>query len=145
MHAPSHPLLCSFALAPPPRSPPSQPPPHTHITTTTTTTISHPCTNLPGPHHPTNSLIRLSTPLQARFPAAAPVRSELEQLVASNAANPAVHAVPEAVTLLATPSAAAAGAPQLAQLASWAPAPLLQCMSLISTSAGRWAQDSRCF
>ena len=77
--------------------------------------------------------------LQSRYPAVTAIRAELERLVTMHAAEPALHAVPEAVTLLATPAAAAAQAPALAQLASWAPAPLLLCMSLLCTPAGRWA------
>jgi phosphatidylinositol 4-kinase len=79
----------------------------------------------------------LATALQARFAGVEALRSALRRLVAQHAAAPEVMALPQAVQHLATPEAAAADAPQLQHLASWAPVTLLQAMSLISSPAGR--------
>lgn len=80
---------------------------------------------------------RLALALRDRFPAAEAVRSELARAVAEGAADPALQALPEAVTLIATQAAAAADAPQLAYMAVWAPLPLQEAMPLLSSPAGR--------
>ncbi|KAL4452207.1 hypothetical protein ABPG75_007869 [Micractinium tetrahymenae] len=79
----------------------------------------------------------LAVALSRRFPGAAAIRAELQKLVAQGAGDPAVQNLPEAATLLATPAAAKANAPQLQHLAVWAPLPLLEAIELAAGPAGR--------
>lgn len=61
-----------------------------------------------------------------RFPAAEPLRAELEHLVEKYAHRPSVHGIPGVAALLATPSAARHGYGHLQALQHWTLAPMLQ-------------------
>jgi hypothetical protein len=63
-----------------------------------------------------------------RFPGAAPLRQDLEALVAQHAGEARIQGLPGAAALLATPAAAqgGGGGAALGALQNWAPAPLLQ-------------------
>ena len=64
--------------------------------------------------------------LCCRFPAAEPLRAELEHLVEKYAHRPSVHGIPGVAALLATPSAARHGYGHLQALQHWTLAPMLQ-------------------
>lgn len=81
------------------------------------------------------------SPPQWRFPGEAGIKSRLEALVALHAGETSLHAIPNAVELLATPQAAKADAPQLVHLGAWAPLGLLESMALMASSASRWVHQ----
>ncbi|KAK9840723.1 hypothetical protein WJX81_000166 [Elliptochloris bilobata] len=81
---------------------------------------------------------RLALALLDRLPGAAAARGEAEALATAHAGEPDVQALPKAAALLATPAAARAGVgAALAHLATWAPAPLLQALEMMSGPAAR--------
>lgn len=70
-----------------------------------------------------------------RFPGADTLRTELEQLVLKHAQRPALHALPGAAALLATPAAASSGNGPLQALPHFATAPLLQASNQITLTS----------
>ena len=79
---------------------------------------------------------RLALCLLERYPAIAAVRRGLEALVMRHADDPALHEMPDAALLLATPAAVARNSPQLTNLSVWSVCPLLQAMALMAGPAG---------
>lgn len=61
------------------------------------------------------------------------LEQNLKILVSAHAADPDLHAMPEAVEFLVTPEAVAADAPELKYLEEWADTPAVQAMHMLSS------------